>query len=356
MLTLRRSKAFLSDKSARRRPIRQARRPVCSAFTLVELLVVIAIIGVLVSLLLPAVQAAREAARRSQCVNNLKQISLAALNYESAKGTLPPATKVTREGCESSCRGLSFFVLILPYLEQQNVIDSVDIDMTALEPGGVFQDMSVSGELVLTAYHCPSNPVYPAAEYSWGRDYWVCQGGKREATTDPTQPARFLSGIGKIFTNGVYAGARELPLSRVVDGTSTTFGVGESHTLNSGGFNLEIAVSGSGSPYPVAGSTEGWPTPWYLSASGATYEQATSGSMANARGARLCSKAINDPSIRTIVSTTNGPEAPFSSDHPGGVNFGFVDGHIAFISEEIDLRGPYWSLSTFGSDDLIGDY
>jgi prepilin-type N-terminal cleavage/methylation domain-containing protein len=80
-------------------------------FTLIELLVVIAIIAVLIALLLPAVQAAREAARRAQCVNNLKQIGLACLNYESAVGTLPPGTKGSIWG--------TYIVFILPYIEQQ---------------------------------------------------------------------------------------------------------------------------------------------------------------------------------------------------------------------------------------------
>src|SRR5690606_770433 len=88
-------------------------------FTLVELLVVIAIIGVLVALLLPAVQAAREAARRSACTNNLKQLALATLNFEAAKGALPAGAEIlVPEHCASDCRGNAMYVAVMPYFEQ----------------------------------------------------------------------------------------------------------------------------------------------------------------------------------------------------------------------------------------------
>src|SRR3954467_6091271 len=91
------------------------------AFTLVELLVVIAIIGILVALLLPAIQSAREAARRTKCTNNLKNIALACLNYESTKKTLPPASNTALKESQS---GLSWAVLILPFIEESTVGDA----------------------------------------------------------------------------------------------------------------------------------------------------------------------------------------------------------------------------------------
>src|SRR5262247_3134396 len=93
------------------------------AFTLVELLVVIAIIGVLVALLLPAVQAAREAARRMRCSNNLKQLSLGLLNYEDVYKTLPPAGINTNQ--------MSWVVMLLPYIEQKNLFDQFNFTQGA---------------------------------------------------------------------------------------------------------------------------------------------------------------------------------------------------------------------------------
>jgi prepilin-type N-terminal cleavage/methylation domain-containing protein/prepilin-type processing-associated H-X9-DG protein len=110
-------------------------------FTLVELLVVIAIIGVLVALLLPAVQAAREAARRSQCTNNLKQIGLAAANYLSAKRDELPAGGIQDQrwgGLSGTYRGVTFFVYLLPYMEQQALFSRWDFkDLTKNSLGGV---------------------------------------------------------------------------------------------------------------------------------------------------------------------------------------------------------------------------
>jgi prepilin-type N-terminal cleavage/methylation domain-containing protein len=113
------------------------------AFTLVELLVVIAIIGILVALLLPAIQAAREAARRSQCINNLKQVGLAVQNYASARKYLPPMRVADHEQ--------TWLVLILPYLEQQNIGDLWDSKL------GCFYDQKLQFRAsVINAYLCPS--------------------------------------------------------------------------------------------------------------------------------------------------------------------------------------------------------
>jgi prepilin-type N-terminal cleavage/methylation domain-containing protein/prepilin-type processing-associated H-X9-DG protein len=126
-------------------------------FTLIELLVVIAIIAVLIALLLPAVQAAREAARRAQCVNNLKQIGLAVMNYESANGSFPPGEK----GC---CWG-NWTVFILPYLEQGQLYNAWNTFGSNVPSGGTLDSLfryagavnTTVSNTRISAYNCPSD-------------------------------------------------------------------------------------------------------------------------------------------------------------------------------------------------------
>jgi len=232
-----------------------------TAFTLVELLVVIAIIGVLVALLLPAVQAAREAARRSSCSNNLKQLALGIHNFESANTRLPPAGE-SYGWCGSETNGtgdpviknMSGWVLVLPYLEQGNIADGFDLSQSfsgqtkgyccgfgGNKKGSLAGSPASNGNGALLATHidvfvCASDPgdrvQGPSTAYSPG-------GTARGARTNYDFIAsRSDSGLG---TNGCNYWSRARSAVRypfgensrskfasITDGTSHTFMVGES--------------------------------------------------------------------------------------------------------------------------------
>ncbi len=153
-----------------------------SGFTLVELLVVIAVIGVLVSLLLPAINAAREAARRTQCKNNMRQLGLATLSYESAAGNLPPAGLVGPP--TPLCRMLdkhfdpqtgtrfSWLVLILPYLEQQTLHDRFQLDRDIFH-----QDPHEPQAEYVASYACPSDQALGLSFRTVGKTVWKNQRG-----------------------------------------------------------------------------------------------------------------------------------------------------------------------------------
>ena len=127
------------------------RRRSLDAFTLVELLVVIAIIGVLIALLLPAIQAAREAARRTQCSNNLRQLGLAVLNYESSNGNLP-AGGVTEGPCCGTKSGINWAISILPFMEHQTLYDRYDRTKFNEDP-----ENAAVREAQVEGHTCPSD-------------------------------------------------------------------------------------------------------------------------------------------------------------------------------------------------------
>jgi len=308
-------------------------------FTLVELLVVIAIIGVLVALLLPAVQAAREAARRSQCVNNLKQLGLAMQNYHSTHGSFPAGVDVKiPEGClgpTSDCRGFPMQVILMPYFEQ-GVLEQTFDDFYNKQGGWIawMNDQINNGRsehfLSLSTFICPSNSRW--GDYPERKDYFGVVGGV--VSVVPTQGT-----WGFVFNDGVMYPNSFTRVGEITDGTSNTFAVGEVvHALPYGMGPNNIASGGDGS---------GGPTNWWIGA----HVNRNLPEEVQSYGRSLLStlNPINSQ-FPVPLEPQFSNETPFGSDHPGGAQFVYCDGHVAFIQDAIDINTYQWLSSRAGEE------
>ncbi len=330
-------------------------------FTLVELLVVIAIIGILVALLLPAIQAAREAARRSSCVNNEKQIGIALLNYETAHKSFPGG----RHGCDNSptasvrgCEpgtpllpsGMSALVEILPFMEDQSLYDQ----LTRKNSGGFLSPHEIiwpnpfggseegptleswasdSLQRALNtrpqAFVCPSSQSEPvstlmrfdsAAYRPATGDYALCAGHR-----GPSWARDFFAV--KTDNSGIFFYIKKVAIRQIEDGTSKTLFGGE--------------VLESQNP----NSSNIW-----------TY------AFRHVDGLRATDNPINTlPGEGVIHAWTNASgdrfkaNASFASFHPGGANLVFADGHVDFVSENMDLE-TYQALGSRASQEISDEY
>jgi prepilin-type N-terminal cleavage/methylation domain-containing protein/prepilin-type processing-associated H-X9-DG protein len=201
---------------------RRARRaPSMGGFTLIELLVVIAIIGILIALLLPAVQEAREAGRRLSCTNNLKQLILATQNYTNTKGKLPPSGLVAEKTLtygtttypvfdQLSGQMLSWAVILLPYMEESNLYDQFDMTASVLEQSDEPQAKFVP------SYTCPTDSgggrLYMDEKYTAGK--WFAK-GNYAAYVSPFHTDLQILYPGALISTGQ-------KLSKIIDGTSKT--------------------------------------------------------------------------------------------------------------------------------------
>jgi len=297
-------------------------------FTLVELLVVIAIIGVLIALLLPAVQAAREAARRTSCLNNMKENVLGVLNYADAKKRFPSsASSGDEEGW-----GASYVFHILPFIEEQNTYDL--FDKTIYISDGP-NDRGWARTLPIV--RCPSQdedddiyvvsvttlPSITTVDNSWRSHYLAVMGAKDGCpqpansfytmVTDPPLCASSVSAAGGSASNGIMYPESRTGFKDVIDGTSNTLLVGEV-SWNSG---LTRVWSSGSLAHPGASLTAGHKWSCY--------------------GGRNVAVPINTQSSnRDLGGPAN--DTSFGSNHTGGAIFGLTDGSSRFISENIELR------------------
>jgi prepilin-type N-terminal cleavage/methylation domain-containing protein/prepilin-type processing-associated H-X9-DG protein len=332
------------------------------AFTLVELLVVIAIIGILVALLLPAVQAAREAARRAQCINNQKQLVLAVHEFENTKKYFPPGRKgcdgwintaavgnvcdqavagTDMYGANMGQSGASVWAQILPQLEDQALYDLLHVDDIAIwhpSSTGWYTNDDVKKAIRQRpeAIVCPSDDFQASSKYAHDiplrvadqlqiatGSYAACSGTVGPPNTDP-----------KYTNTGVFLYAKHLGSRQITDGLSKTFFLGES-------------IHGD-----VAESSNIW----------------THGVRCNSL--RTTASPLNTPpgingGVGLMDNAVHGAPAPdpekgctwcancaFASKHPGGANFAFGDGHVEFISDSIDFDTYQW-LSTRAEGETV---
>jgi prepilin-type N-terminal cleavage/methylation domain-containing protein/prepilin-type processing-associated H-X9-DG protein len=280
-------------------------------FTLVELLVVIAIIGVLVALLLPAVQAAREAARRMQCKNSLRQIGIAMHNHHDTFGALPPANSPTFG---------SSFTLILPFIEQDNIRSVYDPSLSpTVAPNNTVTKLPI--KILL----CPSMappPAPPEAYSTHYASYAACIGTTNAWGSPPDDGVIVRTNA----TGNPVAVDQAKRLADITDGTSNTFLVGEM------GYQLKDYTFTSGA---YAGSPRGGNTAWAFG-----YASYSFGST------RIPMNTIKPP-----TSSTDRLSA-FRSDHPGGCNFLLSDGSVHFIADSIQLD-TYHQLATRAGGEVV---
>ena len=323
------------------------------AFTLVELLVAIAIIGTLVGLLLPAVQSAREAARKSSCQNNLRQLGLGCLNYVSVYGALPPhlhdANPVSSGAISpaENITGLAWSFFILPYADGEEIYDQVIQDTRNFTVNWQSTSGSLSNTLArqsIKVFECPSNERYgePSARGGYGRsNYGACTGTSAVAlsTVSPSGAlsAAVRSGSATITMNDqgqVFFDTNKLTAmkqSDIRDGLSRTLMLCEKSSAPD---IAPLMRCGGGT------STCGWNGNLWMGA------RLTSGSAVAWHGginSDDCSSYGGSVNMHVNGGSSASSTYMASSPHQGGVYAALCDGAVIWISEHVEVR-THWRM------------
>lgn len=336
----------MPDSILRRRTAR------ARGFTLIELLVVIAIIAILIALLLPAVQQAREAARRTQCRNNMKQLGLAIHNYHDSHRVFPYAWGSNQE---------TWSALILPYMDQAPLYNtlvwqnSCTDDWSTVTSTHYAWPNKVACGVEIAVFRCPSMAL-PAAISNQGIpdrrpvSYRVVSGSlvssDDNSTRQPPYNVAPYTSLERSLTdagvNGIILGASSTGMRDITDGTTNTLMVGESYT------DPGYVKDGQGMDYWAlfipqlnnAGSC----TSWRPGAASGTEHTECAGSTLVPINSRF------NPTLHgTLI------ELSFGSYHVGGAHFTLGDGSVKFVSENID-RALYQALGSRNGGEVVGDF
>jgi prepilin-type N-terminal cleavage/methylation domain-containing protein/prepilin-type processing-associated H-X9-DG protein len=298
-----------------------------TAFTLIELLVVIAIIAILIALLVPAVQKVREAAARTQCLNNLKQMGLALHGYHDSNKCLPAGGLTVPNSGTTSESGLSFHVVILPFIEQANL--SVLFDPTK----GFRQAPNVQlSNMRVPIYHCPSATVLKSSsaaemsgssplggtfslpDFPWTAHYYGNPGPKNGTIYLGENMATATNG--GCATQGVLYRDSKVKLIQITDGTSNTFMVGEC-SFDATASLFRSWIRGCDTSGPTCGSFHNVAFP-----------------------------------LNSTTASTKFMDISFGSNHSGGAHFAMADGTVRFFSNGLDFNN-YQKLATRDGNESV---
>jgi len=342
-----------------------------SAFTLVELLVVISIIGILTALLLPAVEAARESARRIGCGNNLKQIGLALHNFRSAKGFFPqayfPLSAADPAAPLGTGRfGASAFTQILPYMEQTPTYKQINLALGALDPVNM-PPTNPAYSASITSFLCPSAPGDPTADYSaelansfnnFGVAITPAVGlifGRSDYAPDAGMEAD-VPGINITAGASIICQPPDGPVREIQDGSSMTIMVnedagrpawwGSGGGASVAGYQPAMGSYTSAGPAPQGGG--GWADPLnYI---------ATNGADPSGTGIAAGGGFMGMPPAPWTCSENCSNDSEVFSFHSGGSNMCFGDGSVRFVVDGLSMAELSALLSRAGGEPINFNY